>query len=383
MAVKPGSEGSLVSVSTQPAFTSWLCDKLLVWCDREWHDSSAVSMQDHWGWSAWDQSLPGWRRLGGEGEDGAPLASERSGVNCEGKWEGHLRQRNQCECRVGYSASYYSQPWAPTAQWWDAQMFLQSLPHTNSQGMPLSVDLHRPQGGRPYTSGSRELWISFQPRAKGHAPRSRCLWAHLALIGCKGCAFRLATQRRPPVPPCFWLAERSTCADITRAARLEAERPLTGRRRQAVSLWTRWCDRYLSWGAEEGPVIRRWGRGGSGVLAAALTHLGALEGCRADQARARLTGGTRPHLPRNLAQGVAVHLTCEPGPFPPLSESLSVIWGRTNGEDRPLGPWSYLVSKGRIGVRGTKMVHQPLIPSEVTMNTLLSSWLRTDTFVYN
>ena len=84
-------------------------------------------------------------------------------------------------------------------------------------------------------------------------------------------------------------------------------------------------------------------------------------------------GGTRPHLPRNLAQGVAVHLTCEPGPFPPLGESLSVIWGRTSGEDRPLGPWSYLVSKGRIGVRGTKMVHQPSIPSEVTMNTLLSS----------
>ena len=77
-------------------------------------------------------------------------------------------------------------------------------------------------------------------------------------------------------------------------------------------------------------------------------------------------GSTRPHIPRNLTQGVAVHTVCEPGPFPPLREPLSVIWRWTKGEDRPLGPRSYLVSKGRVGAGGKKMIHQPSIPFEVT-----------------
>ena len=38
------------------------------------------------------------------------------------------------------------------------------------------------------------------PSERTH-PTDRRLWARLALIGCKACAFRLATQRRPPVPP--------------------------------------------------------------------------------------------------------------------------------------------------------------------------------------
>lgn len=78
----------------------------------------------------------------------------------------------------------------------------------------------------------------------------------------------------------------------------------------------------------------------------------------------------------------------EPGPFPPVRESLSVTWGRSRGENRPLGPRSYLVSKGRLGARGTKMIHQPSIPFEVTgfalwWTQLLSSWVHTVTFVYN
>lgn len=136
----------------------------------------------------------------------------------------------------------------------------------------------------------------------------------MALIGCKTCAFRLATQRRPPVPPCFLLAERSACSATPRAASSELGQPLTARRRHVVSLRTRWSLTGNSTG-EQGK--NRPSEGGEGEAVAALTHLGALEGYRADRVRARVSGGTTPPLPRNLAQGMAVHMVLNLGHFLP------------------------------------------------------------------